>query len=414
MFEIKIIKLCTFIFILFYIPRMHCWVASFRAQKHLHSSKNNKLALMIPARNEGKTIIPLLKSINKQSYNKKNFDVFIVVKEKNDPVIQYATLVNAKVYINANQETKGDSLDYCMQHILREYPDVYDGYVLVDADCVLDDNFMLEMNNSLESGADVINAKKLVKNYLPEFRKSLNLVAACNGLIWTIMDDMGNRWKSDHGFTTMTITTGIMFSKKLINQWGGWNYKQTLTEDMELQRDCALKGYKTFYYSYAQFYMEESPLLKVTNMRRNRWMNGLINSDFIYGSSLLHKRDFKSLCNNYFMFCLWLVYAFEGLLGLNFIGNLGVAGYQVFFGNSNAIQYLLIATYVFLEIYASFFVLTLVAIIVDWKNIQLSMSNKILLLVLHPLFYMGYIKIVTRAIFIPKPMKWEVIERVET
>jgi cellulose synthase/poly-beta-1,6-N-acetylglucosamine synthase-like glycosyltransferase len=414
MFDLAIIKLITAIFVLLYIPRMHCWFASIHEQEHLCNVKDNKLALMIPARNEGKTILPLLASIKKQTYANKNFDVFIIVKEHDDPVIEYAKKVNAKVYIDSTQSSKGDCLDYCIQHILHEYPGVYDGYILVDADCVLDNNFMLEMNNALASGADVINAKKLVKNYLPEFRKYLNLVTACNGLIWTIMDDMGNRWKSDHGYTTMTITTGIMFSKNLIQKWGGWNYRQTLTEDMELQRDCALMGYKTLYYSHAKFYMEESPSLKVTNTRRNRWMNGLINSDYIYGSRLLHKRGDHAIRNNYFMFCLWLVYAYIGLLFLLFVGNLGIAGYVFLTGSGTVLHYLFLSFYALASIYISFMVLTFAAIIVDWKNIQLSIFNKLLLLLVHPLFYMGYLQIVSRAIFIKKPLEWEVIERVET
>ena len=414
MIEIKIIKLATVIFVFLYMPRLICWLASFKEQKHVYSIKNNKLALMIPARNEGKTILPLLESIKNQTYSSKNFDVFIVVKDANDPVIEYAKMINAKIYVDVAQTSKGDCLDYCIQHILRDYPDVYDGYTLVDADCVLDKNYLLEMNNALSTGAQVINAKKLVKNYLPEFRKYLNLVTACNGLIWTIMDDMGNRWKSDHGYTTMTITTGIMFSKNLIQKWGGWNYRQTLTEDMELQRDCALMGYKTLYYSHAKFYMEESPSLKVTNTRRNRWMNGLINSDYIYGSRLLHKRGDHAIRNNYFMFCLWLVYAYIGLLFLLFVGNLGIAGYVFLTGSGTVLHYLFLSFYALASIYISFMVLTFAAIIVDWKNIQLSIFNKLLLLLVHPLFYMGYLQIVSRAIFIKKPLEWEVIERVET
>ena len=414
MIEIKLLKLVTFIFIILYIPRMHCWFASLKKQKRLYNLKNNKLALMIPARNEGKTIIPLLQSIKDQTYSNNNFEVFIIVKDAKDPVIEYAKMVNAKIFVDTTQTSKGDCLDYCIQHILHDYPNVFDGYVLVDADCVLDKNFMLEMNNALASGAEVINAKKLVKNYLPEFRDSLNLIAASNGLIWTLMDDMGNRWKSDHNFTTMTITTGIMFSKALVEKWGGWNYRQTLTEDMELQRDCALQGYKTFYYSHAKFYMEESPSLKVTNTRRNRWMHGLTNSDFIYGSRLLHKHDSYSLINNYYMFCLWLVYVFEGFLLLNILGNLGIAGYAFLTDSGTMINYLYVAGFAFLIMYASFFILTLVAIFVDWDNIKLTLFNKLLLLFFHPIFYMGYLKIEAHAIFTKKPLEWEVIERVET
>ena len=64
---------------------------------------------------------------------------------------------------------------------------------------------------------------------------------------------MGNRYKSDHGYTTMTITTGILITRDLIEEWNGWPYLKTLTEDMELQRDCGLKDYRTFLFLRADY-----------------------------------------------------------------------------------------------------------------------------------------------------------------
>ena len=289
MFSFSTVNLIFAVFVILYLPRIWCWFASFKKQKRLYNSKKNKLALIIPARNEGNAVLSLFESIENQTYDRDDFDVFVVVKEYDDPVIQYAKNIGAQVFVDTNQTCKGDCLDSTIKNLLKEKPGVYDGFLIVDADCVLDSKFMEEMNNAMESGADVINAKKLVKNYLPGNQQNCNWVTACNGLIWTFMDDMGNRWKSDHGFTTMTITTGILFSKKLVEKWGGWIYRSTLTEDMELERDCALQGYKTFYYSHAIIYMEESPSLEMTNRRRTRWMTGVTHSDLLYGAKLLKK-----------------------------------------------------------------------------------------------------------------------------
>ena len=64
-------------------------------------------------------------------------------------------------------------------------------------------------------------------------------------------------------------------------------------------------------------------------------------------------------------------------------------------------------------IYVSFFLLTLMCLIVDWKNTKLSVSRKILLLFVHPFFYMGYIPIITSALISTNNKGWEVIERVD-
>ena len=407
------VNLVFIIFVVLYFPRIWCWFASFKKQDRLFNYNKNKLALIIPARNEGRAVLPLFESIEIQTYDRSFFDIFVVVKEYDDPVINYAKEINAKVYVDTSQTCKGDCLDFTIKKILKEYPGVYDGYLIVDADCVLDSMFMEEMNNAMITGADVINGKKLVKNYLPGNQRTCNLVTACNGLIWTFMDDMGNRWKSDHGFTTMTVTTGILFSKKLVEKWGGWIYCATLTEDMELERDCALEGYKTFYYSHAKIYMEESPSLEMTNRRRTRWMTGVTHSDFLYGPKLFKKKkSFYNIMNNYYVFSLWIVYGYVatliGIGGLNLI-----FGVVSLFSTASSLHYFSVAFYCFLGIYLIFFVLTAMAILVSYKQITLNPMKKIILLFVHPVFYMKYISIVSKSIRNREPQTWEVIERVQ-
>ena len=413
MFSFGTVNLIFVVFVILYLPRIWCWFGSFKKQKRLYNSKKNKLALIIPARNEGKAVLSLFESIENQSYDRSNFDVFVVVKEYDDPVIEYAKAIGAEVFVDVNQTCKGDCLDSTIKTLLKEKPRVYDGFLIVDADCVLDSKFMEEMNNAMESGADVINAKKLVKNYLPGNQQNCNWVTACNGLIWTFMDDMGNRWKSDHGFTTMTVTTGILFSKKLVEKWGGWIYRSTLTEDMELERDCALQGYKTFYYSHAKIYMEESPSLEMTNRRRTRWMTGVTHSDLLYGPKLLKKeKSFRTIANNYYVLCLWVVYGF--VASMIVIGSVNlIAGFIAMFSATYSLHYFAMTLYCFLGIYFIFFVLTAMAMFVSREQITLGFWDKIKLLFIHPLFYMKYISIVSKALINRKPQTWEVIERIE-
>lgn len=413
MFSFGTVNLIFVVFVILYLPRIWCWFGSFKKQKRLYNSKKNKLALIIPARNEGKAVLSLFESIENQSYDRSNFDVFVVVKEYDDPVIEYAKAIGAEVFVDVNQTCKGDCLDSTIKILLKEKPGVYDGFLIVDADCVLDSKFMEEMNNAMESGADVINAKKLVKNYLPGNQQNCNWVTACNGLIWTFMDDMGNRWKSDHGFTTMTVTTGILFSRKLVEKWGGWIYRSTLTEDMELERDCALQGYKTFYYSHAKIYMEESPSLEMTNRRRTRWMTGVTHSDLLYGPKLLKKeKSFRTIANNYYVLCLWVVYGF--VASMIVIGSVNlIAGFIAMFSATYSLHYFAMTLYCFLGIYFIFFVLTAMAMFVSREQITLGFWDKIKLLFIHPLFYMKYISIVSKALINRKPQTWEVIERIE-
>lgn len=409
-----VVLVCSF-FCVLYFPRVVAWFSSLKPQEKIISSKKHRLALFVPARNEGKNVIPLFESIKNQTYDSSYFDTFVVVKNPEDEVYDYAKICNAEVFCDITQNCKGDCTDYTFKQILEKYPDKYDGFIIVDADCLLDKNFLTEMNNALSSGADIINSKKRVKNYYVNPEKNSNLVTACNGLIWTLMDDMGNRFKSDHGIKTMTVTTGILLSKKVVNDMQGWAYKQTLTEDMELARDAILKDYKCLYYSHAIIYMEEALTLSETNKRRSRWMHGIIHADYIYFSAILKNvlhGTKNSLKNAYFTFSLWFVYLFILTLLCMAGVNIGFSLTNFFLTGFLNLSSIFVSLVCFLLIYFSFFVMTLAALLVNKNDMRLSKMGFLKVLLVHPIFYMGYISIVLKAIFSKNNKKWEVIERI--
>ena len=396
----------TIIFLVLYFPRLIGWFWWIFPQKRLTGEKRHRFALIVPARDEGRAVLPLFKSIEEQSYSADYslFDTYVVVKNPRDEVIGYAREIGAKVYVDEAQKSKGDCLDYCIRHILAAGKK-YDGYIIVDADCRLDVDFLANMNDALASGAQVITGRKLVGNYSMGYlnsasEKVVNAITCQNGLVWPIIDELGNRYKSALGLTTMPITTGILIRGDLVEEWGGWIYRQTLTEDMELQRDCACKGIKTFHYSFAKLYLEETPSHTDTNKRRTRWMTGMVAADRLYCRKLLKRRGVRAFIDNYYILSLWLVYAYIGTLSVAAVFNL--VTFRIWQ-----------AAAAFMLIYTAFFALSVMAVLADWKNIGLSWFNKLCLMLVHPFFYMEYILIVGRAVLGVNPKGWEKVRRVQ-
>ena len=396
----------TIIFLVLYFPRLIGWFGWIFPQKRLTGEKRHRFALIVPARDEGRAVLPLFKSIEEQSYSADYilFDTYVVVKNPRDEVIGYAREIGAKVYVDEAQKSKGDCLDYCIRHILAAGKK-YDGYIIVDADCRLDVDFLANMNDALASGAQVITGRKLVGNYSMGYlnsasEKVVNAITCQNGLVWPIIDELGNRYKSALGLTTMPITTGILIRGDLVEEWGGWIYRQTLTEDMELLRDCACKGIKTFHYSFAKLYLEETPSHTDTNKRRTRWMTGMVAADRLYCRKLLKHRGVRAFIDNYYILSLWLVYAYIGTLSVAAVFNL--VTFRIWQ-----------AAAAFMLIYTAFFALSVMAVLADWKNIGLSWFNKLCLMLVHPFFYMEYILIVGRAVLGVNPKGWEKIGRVQ-
>ena len=398
-----------------YLPRIVCWFGSIRKQVHYTNAKKNKICVLIPARNEPKTIENLFMDLKKQDYDQDSFEVYVIVANKKDPNISLIKKYGYNVHICETQKRKGDALDSAIKTILKTN-NIFDAYLIIDADCGLKENYLTEMNDALASNRQIILSKKVVKNYTMKDKNALSIQGACNGIIWTLIDEMGNRFKSDHYFTGMTIGTGLMIRKDVVQEWGGWNYKSTLTEDIELEEDMAVKGYTFFYASYALMYMEEAPSLKVTNKRRTRWMSGVVDSTRLYEDKLkksVKGKGIKAHLNKYYVQGCNYAYYFIGVSVIYSIVALITSLITLCSGYfTYSIQTLFVGILAILVIYLSFFIMTMVAMIVDHKHIKTTFINKIKILFLHPIFYMGYIKIVFKALAGINDDTWEAIERV--
>ncbi len=406
--------ICIF-FAIAYFPRVICWFSAIRKQKRYTNTKNNKFALLVPARNESAVIGELFDSIDLQSYGRECFDVFVLIKDEDDKTVPLAEQrKNTYIHVVPNQTCKGDTLDFSMKKILKDSPDKYDAFIIIDADCVLEKDFLLEMNNGMASGSQIILSKKLVKNYLHTEKTATSLSSNCNSMIWTLIDDMGNRFKSDHNMTIMTIGTGLLLRSDVIKELGGWPYCQTLTEDIELMYDCVLRDYTTLYYSYAKLYLEESTSLSVTNKRRTRWLTGVIDSKKIYLSKIKHKsKSKKQLLNLYYSTALLPVFIFVAYMVLTFVVNLSLSVVLFVLGSPAYWSSTMLAISAFGAVYTAFWLMTLSCLIVDYKNHKMTITERIAVLFTHPLFYMGYIKIGLKAYLSSNNREWEIIDRME-
>ena len=216
-FLLGVYIVCMAICLMLYLPRLRCWLYARYRQPRLVAKTKRNLAVIIPARNESAAITPLLESLDRQTYPKEHFGVHVIVKEPDDPTIAIAGKADARVHVVRGQKRKGDALDACLKDILTNEPTRYDNYIIVDADCILDEKFLEEMNNAAESGAEIITSKKKVKNYFYGNRETQPLSACCNGIIWTLMDNMGNAAKSKSGLpgSSLSLNPPLVYSCRI-------------------------------------------------------------------------------------------------------------------------------------------------------------------------------------------------------
>ena len=369
------------------------------------------MAILIPARNESSSIGTLFDCLSSQTYPRELFDVHVIVADENDPTIQMAQNNGFFAHVNSKQTCKSDALDFCLQKILRKNADEYEAYIVLDADCALDRDFIEQMNNALCSGADIICSKKKVKNYFFGTKKECPMSACCNAIIWTLLDNMGNRYTSANGYPCFPVGTGLLLKASVIKQKNGWPYKATMTEDVELMHEAILDHRKFFYYEHAVIYMEEAQKLSVTNLRRRRWLTGVTDGDRLYRKEVQRKCSFEE---RYYTSALNHVYRYVGT-SVIFSCVMAVIAISLAIASDPLwLTSLMLALSGIGVIYASFLILTIIALLSDRENIKLPLYRKIILTFVHPLFYMQYITIIGKALLRPtKKRTWEAIERID-
>ena len=307
--------------VLLYFPHIMWWFESRRPQEHPRAKRNRRFALLIPARDESRAIAPLLDSVKRQTYPADLIDVHVIVKDPDDPTIAMVreTLPDAVVQVVPNQKRKADAMDACMQMILST-GSAPDAYLIVDADCLLAANYVEEMNNAMETGADVIIPRKLIKNWLSDKKEYRTLYANCSAMTYTGVDDMGNKSKSKRGYPLALCGQGMLIGARVIDKLGGYPFR-SLTEDYELAVECMRHGYKQLYYEYAEIYSEEPLTRHEYNKRRIRWLKGFAQFNKTYGGEVRemtygHGRPDPGKLH--FLYDLYPVYGMLGADGIGF------------------------------------------------------------------------------------------------
>ncbi len=396
-----------FLTLLAYSPRVVAWFGVFFPYPHLKNAKLNKIAVIIPARNESETIAPLFEALSRQTY--KDFEVYVIVKDPLDPTIQMAKDHHFHFRVEKGQASKADALDGILHSLIVKDPGAFDAYLILDADAQVKDNYLEEMNNAMASGRQVIVSKKIVKNFSMG-KGALSIQGVANGYIWTLFDDMGNRFKSLHHIALFTVGSGLLISKDIIISGQGWPYKTTMTEDCELAADIIANHWSTYYAPYAPIYMEEAPTLAMTNKRRTRWMSGLTDSQRLY-----RQKDFSlgAFWDVYFSYSVFLAYLYFGILLFSSLCFLSLAVLLFFIADPLYSLFLLAALSSLGLIYGTFFVMALFAFFVSLPDVKGHLFFRILALAAVPFHYLGYFSIMAKIFLGKSTSKWDEIARVK-
>ena len=371
---------------LFYIP-----ISIFAKKKKCNIDiRKNNFAVLICARNEEVVICDLINSIKKQTYDKDKIKIFVLADNCTDNTAEISRQAGAIVYERFNTALigKGYALQELMNYIKEDYPDVFDGYFVFDADNILANDYIEQMNLTFCEQNDIVTGYRNSKNY------GDNWISAGYGLWFLRESKYLNKARYLLGTSCAVSGTGFLFSKKVANELNGWPF-HTLTEDIEFSVNQILNGYKIAFCEKAELFDEQPTLFSQSWNQRLRWSRGSLQVFGKYGTKLIK----GILCGKFSCFDISMSTMLAFFLSiLSLICSISLVTVEILNGLSitNTLSEI---GFLIWNIYSSFFFMGLITTVTEWKRIHTLAVRKLLFCLTFPIFMFTYVPISFVSIF---------------
>ena len=364
----------------------------------------NRYAVLISARNEEAVIGHLIESVGEQDYPASLVSVFVVADNCTDHTAAVAREAGATVWerFNISQVGKGWALDFLLTKVNEQYgKDAFDGYFVFDADNVLDEHYISEMNKMFSAGHKIITSYRNSKNF------GKNWISAGYALWFLRESQYLNNSRMLLGTSCAISGTGFLISRDIVEKNDGWKFF-LLTEDIEFTMDSVISGEKIAYCKSAMLYDEQPVTFRQSWNQRLRWAKGFLQVFRKYGSSLfgtiVKKRNFA---------CFDMMMTIMPAVMLTVVGVVCNVAAVIFGLVTNSSISIVITSLLFVlgGTYCLLLIVGGVTLITEWKNIYCQNYRKILFLFTFPLFMFTYIPIAVTAIF--SHVEWTPIEHTD-
>lgn len=360
--------------------------------------KKNRFAIVIAAHNEEKVITNSLKSLNDLKYDKDFFDIFVVADNCTDKTAEYSLKENAIVYkrFDKNRRGKGYALEWMFNKIF-EIEKKYDAIVVLDADNIVSQNFLTEMNIKLNNGY------KVIQGYIDSKNPNDNWLTLSYSIAFWSNNRLFQLCRDNLGLSCQLSGTGFCLEVDTLKKigWGA----TCLTEDLEFTCKLAMNDMRVTS-AYKAIVYDEKPLtLKQSWNQRKRWMQGFADVSSRYFWKLIEKfitqRDFKALdCALYSI--QPIVITILGIVSILNILKLFLSGINLFSGQSFVFEFKAIE-FIYMGYFMFQFLITPVMMYLDSK---LNIKVFLYYIFIYPIYIITWIPISIQGIINKNKKEW--------
>ncbi len=232
----------------------------------LKAEKKHTFLVLYPAYNEDRVIVPSVRKFLGQYYPYNSFHVAVISDhmqpETNDQLREFPITLLTPVF---EKSSKAKAMQYAMEQIKGEF----DFVVILDADNVVDSDFLEKLNEVCAKGYNAIQCHRCAKN-------SNNDIAVLDGVSEEINNTIFRKAHNRIGLSSALIGSGMCFDFK----WFKENvYKlSTAGEDRELEALLLMQGIYIHYEESIPVFDEKVSNKDNFQKQRLRWMTAQIQS----------------------------------------------------------------------------------------------------------------------------------------
>lgn len=236
-------------------------------EKSYPHARPHTFAVIISARNEEKVIVQLIDSLNRQKYPQECYKIFVVAHNCTDKTAEMAENAGAEVIIrNADGEFKIHALSYGLDIVEERYGDAFEYVAVFDADALVDENFLAEINDVLDgTQADCASGYYASKNF------NTNIISQLSGMLYHVLMCCNSMVDNRLNLPVNVYGSGYAFKfpwRRLFHQI------DTIVDDFEFSCLMVLNRAKLVAAPKAVIYAEMPEKMQDALIQRQRWAFG--------------------------------------------------------------------------------------------------------------------------------------------
>jgi cellulose synthase/poly-beta-1,6-N-acetylglucosamine synthase-like glycosyltransferase len=234
----------------------------YKQQVFVATEKLLKIAVLIPGYREDEVIVEAAKSALEQKYPTALFDVIIIADSFEEDTLNRLKSYPVKVIeVHFDTSTKAKALNSAMAQL----SDQYDVAVVLDADNIMETDFLQKINAPLSQGYMAVQGHRTAKN---------------TNNSWAILDAVSEEINNHifrKGHRVLGLSSAIIGSGMAFN----YNYFKSLMAtataiggfDKEIELKMLKQGHKIMYLHDAIVYDEKVQKAEVFGNQRRRWLS---------------------------------------------------------------------------------------------------------------------------------------------